>query len=77
MFLCSDEVAAVCPKCSLRKRNDRRAGTAVEARNPLSRHPVLWDIFALMRVCTGENESAKAILPQVVAQNLDPIGDII
>ena len=69
LFLGCDEIAGVGPKGGTMEGYHRRSCRAVEARDELTSLPMVGDIFALMGICTGEDERRQMLaahhLPEV------------
>ena len=57
LVCCGNEITGICPEGSRSECNDSGTSRTVEARDKLTAFPMIGDIFALMRVGTGENTS--------------------
>ena len=63
LFFRCDKVAGVGPQCGIVRCDDSRSGRTVEAGNPFPCFPILGRVFAMVRVCAGENIGSQSVFP--------------
>ena len=63
LFFRCDKVAGVGPQCGIVRCDDSRPGRTVEAGNPFPCFPMFGRVFAMVRVCAGENIGGQSVFP--------------